>query len=137
MLVTDRTCADLTEQYRLTIAELLSWNTWIQGGCDTGLYAGLSDDDTRSSNTVCIATTKLVPGGPSSTSSYSSTSITSTQSTTQSKTTSTKTTSSVNIPAPTQPGIPGNCSQYYKVVENDSCAAIQAKFVITFQQFLA
>jgi hypothetical protein len=54
-----------------------------------------------------------------------------------STTATSKTSSSLTPPAPTQSGITSSCTEYYVVVSGDSCAAIEAKYSITFAQFYA
>ncbi|KAJ5136402.1 hypothetical protein N7448_004956 [Penicillium atrosanguineum] len=47
----DYTCDDLVYDYSLTLAELVSWNSWLAGDCDAALYANLKVTDERA---VCI-----------------------------------------------------------------------------------
>lgn len=47
----DYTCADIEEDVDVTEAELLAWNPWLAGDCDTQLYFNLTENDVRS---VCI-----------------------------------------------------------------------------------
>ncbi|KAJ5436947.1 hypothetical protein N7445_007832 [Penicillium cf. griseofulvum] len=47
----DYTCADLEEDVNMTEAQLLAWNPWLAGDCDTEIYANLNTSDTRA---VCI-----------------------------------------------------------------------------------
>ncbi|KAJ5177081.1 uncharacterized protein N7482_002958 [Penicillium canariense] len=52
-MIDDYTCADIEEDVDVTEAELLAWNPWLAGDCDTQLYLNLNENDVRS---VCIGT---------------------------------------------------------------------------------
>ncbi|KAK3933774.1 hypothetical protein QBC46DRAFT_462929 [Diplogelasinospora grovesii] len=52
-------------------------------------------------------------------------------------TTTTTGTASVTPPAPTQPGIPTNCDEYYVAQSGDSCSSVEAKYGITDAEFHA
>ncbi|KNG89016.1 hypothetical protein ANOM_002404 [Aspergillus nomiae NRRL 13137] len=45
------TCAKLASDYGVKLAELLAWNTWLSGDCDTALFANLNYTARRA---VCI-----------------------------------------------------------------------------------
>ncbi|CZT52812.1 uncharacterized protein RSE6_14192 [Rhynchosporium secalis] len=109
-------CAAVADDYSISVEDLTTWNPWLGSDCDTGLYSGIIDDQ---ANAVCIgvnetAQTATATSGPSVSSTISSGPI-----------------------GPTQPGIIASCTKFYTTVDNDSCAAIQAKFAIIFAQFYA
>lgn len=97
----------------------MTWNPWVGSDCDTGVYVNLGATDTRA---VCIGVNSTAPTATAS--GVSSTSVTLTNSGTTSM-------------GPTQTGIVAGCTQYYTVQAGDSCAAIDAQFSITFDQFYA
>ncbi|XHG07898.1 hypothetical protein AWENTII_011030 [Aspergillus wentii] len=43
--------ADITDDTRISLQQLTSWNPWVGADCDKGLYADLKDGDQRP---VCI-----------------------------------------------------------------------------------
>ncbi|KZL86126.1 hypothetical protein CI238_09105 [Colletotrichum incanum] len=60
-------CEDLVQGRNITVADLVSWNSWIgtEADCDAGLYAGLADADERA---VCTNASNgpgpVTPPGP-------------------------------------------------------------------------
>ncbi|KAL4945991.1 hypothetical protein BDV06DRAFT_218700 [Aspergillus oleicola] len=102
------TCDSIAYDFDITVNDLLAWNTWIGPNCDTGVYANLSDVDTR---TLCVqaasTTTTLQPG---------------------------TTTSSIG---PTPSGTAPDCTKYYTAVSGDSYYTIAQRFAITLEQFYA
>ncbi|KAF7116754.1 hypothetical protein CNMCM5793_005311 [Aspergillus hiratsukae] len=67
----DYSCADIATDVEITETELLAWNPWLAGDCDTELYANL---DTSESRAVCIGidtsattTTSSTSAAPTST----------------------------------------------------------------------
>ncbi|KAI9927171.1 hypothetical protein ASPWEDRAFT_177630 [Aspergillus wentii DTO 134E9] len=44
-------CKDITDDTRISLQQLTSWNPWVGADCDKGLYADLKDGDQRP---VCI-----------------------------------------------------------------------------------
>lgn len=106
------TCAEMADDYAITVDQLQRWNTSIGSACDTGLYANLTYIDER---TVCIA---VNGSAPTSTAGTGPASV-----------------SSTAAMGPTQTGIVANCAQYYTVRSGDPCAKIDAMYNITFQTF--
>ncbi|KAF4237567.1 hypothetical protein CNMCM6805_006898 [Aspergillus fumigatiaffinis] len=49
---------DAYNDYEITMSELLAWNFWLTGNCDTALYANLEESATRA---VCIGTSTASP----------------------------------------------------------------------------
>ncbi|TPX15256.1 uncharacterized protein E0L32_004533 [Thyridium curvatum] len=117
------TCDVLAASVPITLAQLLSWNTWLGKAtasvqdCNKALYANLAYYGVRA---VCIGVGSGT-GGSLSTSSP----------------TRSSTSTSVSSAAPTQTGSVKGCRQYYTVQSGDYCELIQTKFGITFQQFLS
>ena len=110
-------CQGIADDYSITVNQITTWNPWVLPDCNTGLYTGL-DSDSDSQNAICIGVNSTAP--------------TSTATPGPSTTTSTGATM-----GPTQSGIIASCTKFYTMVENDSCASIEAIFAITFQQFYA
>lgn len=49
--ILDYSCADIEADVEITETELLTWNPWLAGDCDTELYTNLDSSDYRA---VCI-----------------------------------------------------------------------------------
>ncbi|GIZ44486.1 hypothetical protein CKM354_000768300 [Cercospora kikuchii] len=47
----DAICEDIAAMYRVSVADLINWNSWLADDCDTDLFAGMEDADQRP---VCI-----------------------------------------------------------------------------------
>ncbi|CZR70102.1 uncharacterized protein PAC_20003 [Phialocephala subalpina] len=84
-------CDGIASDYNITTAEILAWNSWAGSDCDTGLYAGLSANET---NSVCVAVNSTL---------------------TATTTSSTSATSTSSTLGPTQTGIISTCTEFYTV----------------------
>ncbi|KAJ6019447.1 hypothetical protein N7522_001514 [Penicillium canescens] len=51
MYTLDYTCAGIVDDVDITEAELLAWNPWLAGDCDTELYMNITGNEVRA---VCI-----------------------------------------------------------------------------------
>ena len=120
MLVYD--CADLASDSRITVKQLTAWNPWVGSDCDAGLFAGLSESDSRA---VCISVNGTTP--TTTTSSGGTASAT--------KTGSSTTSSGVTTPSPVQSGISKNCVIFYDVKSGDGCYDIANDHGITLDDF--
>lgn len=96
------------------MTELMAWNTWLSGDCDTALLANLTIYEDR---VVCIG--------------VGSTNITTTTTSTVSGTTTQTTASAGPTPTDTVSG----CQQYYTTTDGDDCSKIESEFGITLAQF--
>ncbi|KAK6495672.1 hypothetical protein TWF481_002720 [Arthrobotrys musiformis] len=99
------TCAEIIAQLGITQAQLVSWNPAIKSDC-TNLWANVQSMDMAATPTKTTMASKKP----------------------------TTTGNGVATPSPIQTGITKNCKGWRYVQGNDSCASIQAKFNITFQQ---
>ncbi|KAK6336935.1 hypothetical protein TWF718_009724 [Orbilia javanica] len=109
------TCPSILMKYGITQAQLVAWNPAIKSDC-SGLWAQYW---------ICIqsigATTTVVTK----------------ETTTMTKVTTSKkatTANGVTTPSPIQTGMTNNCKGFRYVQGDDSCANIQTRFKITFQQ---
>ncbi|KAE8150567.1 hypothetical protein BDV25DRAFT_172050 [Aspergillus avenaceus] len=103
-----------SSSYGVTVAELLAWNTWLSGDCDTALVANLNTTSTRA---VCIGVgSKSATTIPASTGSG----------------TATRTTASMG---PIQTGVVSGCQRFHTVVDGDDCPSIESKYGISQAQF--
>jgi len=116
-VATALTCDDLASDYIITVNQLNTWNSWLGSDCDTGLFANLAYYDERA---VCIGVNSTAPTKTAS-----------------APPANLPTTTKSGTPGPTQTGIVASCTNYYTVQSGDSCAAIEAQFAITFEQFYA
>lgn len=91
--------------------ELMTWNPWLAGDCDTALYANLTDNDSRA---VCI-------GVGSATSTTTTTTMTASETTTTSA-------------APTQTGVIAGCQEFFTVESGDNCSTMEAEFRVTLTE---
>ncbi|KAK6515152.1 hypothetical protein TWF506_007497 [Arthrobotrys conoides] len=105
------TCAAIISKYGITQAQLVSWNPAIKSDC-TGLWAQYY---------ICV---RLI--GMATTTTTKKTTTTSKKPTT--------TGNGVTTPSPIQTGMTKNCKGFRYVQGDDSCANIQTRFKITFQQ---
>jgi len=118
-------CQYFLSEWGLSRDDFLSWNPGISKDC-TGFKPG---------NSYCVEVNFGLP-----------------RETTQiSKTTSTKPAGTPTIappvtttappkpagPSPAQPGIPSDCSEYYKASKGDDCSRVAGKFGISLDQFYA
>ncbi|KAK4164085.1 hypothetical protein QBC43DRAFT_211865 [Cladorrhinum sp. PSN259] len=134
------TCAQVAEDAKISLSNLITWNPWVGTNCDKGLFSGLTGTQDRA---VCIgvnstATTPVATGttatrtlGPTSSAGPSGTSSTRTTAA------SSATTTASGPPAPTQTGIVSSCNKYYVTKAGDGCWAIANQFGITVDQFYA
>ena len=121
-------CDDIAADINTTVINIEDWNSWVGSDCTTGLYANLSYYDERA---VCIGVNSTQPTSPASigpSGSPSASAVTSTI--TAPSTTLTVATTMAPIPS----GTVSDCEQYYTVESGDSCAAIEARFAISFAQ---
>jgi LysM repeat protein len=109
----------------------MNWNSWIGSACDTGIYAGLTQNDTITNNTVCIRANGTASATPTSSASLT------TSGSSASLTVSASSTISSASMGPTPVGVLSGCPQYYTVQSGDSCAGIESQFGISFQQLWA
>ncbi|CDM37952.1 hypothetical protein DTO013E5_10197 [Penicillium roqueforti] len=110
------TCDDIIYDYSLTMDDLVSWNSWLEGDCDTALYASLNATDDRA---ICI--------GVGSAAATTTASGTATQTPT--------TTSSSSSMGPTPTDTVSGCEKFYTTTKGDDCATVETKFSITLAQF--
>ena len=104
------TCAAIISKYGITQAQLVSWNLAIKSDC-SGLWAQYY---------ICVRRIGMT-----------------TTSTKRTTTTSKKPTTTGNgtaTPSPIQTGMTKKCKGFRYIQGNDSCANIQTRFKITFQQ---
>ncbi|GKZ34453.1 hypothetical protein AbraIFM66950_004728 [Aspergillus brasiliensis] len=106
------TCETIEAAYDITAAQFSEWNPYVSNGSDCQ-HLWL---DTY----ICI-------GAPDSSSPTATTSA---------PTTTTQTaTSTSSVPSPIMPSTVADCTEYYYVVENDTCESIEAAYDITADQF--
>jgi LysM repeat protein len=98
-------CAGVESTFSISFAQLYAWNPAIGSNCQ---YLVVGD-------AVCVS-------GPQATS------------TTAAKVSSSSTSTKVAPPGPTQSGTAANCNKYYVVQSGDSCAGVESKYSITFNQ---
>ncbi|OGM50928.1 hypothetical protein ABOM_000718 [Aspergillus bombycis] len=110
----DYTCADMAVTYGVKLVELLAWNSWLSGDCDSALFANLNSTSRRA---VCIGV-----GSKSAT----ATTTTSTRSGTA--------TSATESMVPTQTGVVSGCQLFHTVVDGDDCPLMESKYGITLAQ---
>ncbi|KAB8227370.1 uncharacterized protein BDW43DRAFT_247217 [Aspergillus alliaceus] len=110
----DYTCDDMASAYGVTLAELLAWNAWLSGDCDTALFANLNNTASRA---VCIG--------------VGSKSAVTTTASTRSRT-ATRTTATVG---PTQTGVVSGCHLFHTVIDGEDCLSIEREYGITLAQF--
>ncbi|PYI36203.1 hypothetical protein BP00DRAFT_386649 [Aspergillus indologenus CBS 114.80] len=103
-------CEAIVADFGLTVTQLVTFNTWLEGNCTLNLYANLAKDVNRA---VCVR-----GQGPSSTIATSSTA-------------SIPITSSLS---PTQTGTTPSCSRYHTIQSGDSCDRIESIYSATFAQ---
>ncbi|CAG8067040.1 unnamed protein product [Penicillium salamii] len=113
----DYTCDEIVYDFSLTLAELVSWNSWLAGDCDTALYANLNSTDERA---ICIGV-----GPANKTATATATTASSTGTSTQTAFTT----------APTPADTVAGCEQFYTTTDSDDCSAVEIKFDITLAQF--
>ncbi|KAJ5921276.1 hypothetical protein N7466_009602 [Penicillium verhagenii] len=101
----DYTCSDIKDDFELTVADLVAWNPWLAGDCDTKLYLNITGNDKRA---LCIGVD------------------------TNTKTT-TSSTSPAPTPADTVVSR-DDCDEYHTVAHGDSCASIESLYDITFAE---
>ena len=103
-------CSSIGTKYRVSFAQLFSWNPSIGGGCETMVLG----------THLCVG---VIGGG-----------------TTTAPTTKATTTSKGNgiaTPTPIREGTTPNCTQFHLVVKGDTCASLGTKYGVTFAQLLA
>jgi LysM repeat protein len=98
-------CSGIESEFGVTFAQFYSWNPAIGSNCQ---YLIVGD-------AVCVS-------GPQATS------------TSAAKVSSSSTSTNVAAPGPTQSGTAANCNKYYVVQSGDSCAGVESKYSITFNQ---
>jgi hypothetical protein len=109
-------CSDFIDDYNITKTELLAFNPWLTGDCDTALVANLDETATRA---VCIGTgTASATLAPSTTVTGSASRITiSTEG--------------------TQTSVVAGCRRFHTVQKGDDCPSIESDYDITFAEFYA
>lgn len=109
-------CSTFMDDYNITKAELLAFNPWLTGDCDTALFANLDETATRA---VCIGTkTAAATLAPSTTVTGSAS----------------RTTISTEG---TQTGVVAGCRKFHTVQKGDDCPSIESDYDITFAEFYA
>ncbi|KAJ5426043.1 hypothetical protein N7465_001113 [Penicillium sp. CMV-2018d] len=112
----EATCSEFISDYNITMTELILWNPWLTGDCDTALYANLDETATRA---VCIGT--------------GTTTATLSPSTTVTGSVSQTTISAEGTPT----GVVTGCRKFHTVQKLDDCPSIENDYDITFAQFYA
>jgi hypothetical protein len=124
--VDNDTCDALDSKYSITLAQLVTWNTYLNSGC-TNLWPNYA---------ICVSS-------PIQATTTTSTAVQFTTSTTAQPTTtrlstciSTTTSTCLSTPAPIQAGAVANCKKFYFIVENDTCDDLAIKYSFTVDQFV-
>ncbi|KAJ5933798.1 hypothetical protein N7454_006127 [Penicillium verhagenii] len=103
----DYTCSHIKDDFELTVADLVAWNPWLAGDCDTNLYRNITGNDVRA---LCIG----IDTHTTTTTSHAGTSA---------------------APTPTYTAVSrDDCDEYHTVARGDSCASIQSLYGITFAE---
>lgn len=98
-------CAGVESTFGISFAQLYAWNPAIGSNCQ---YLVVGD-------AVCVSELRAT-------------------STSTPKVLSSSTSTKVAPPRPTQSGTAANCNRYYVVQSGDSCAGVESKYSITFNQ---
>lgn len=118
-LDTSYTCAYYQDSWGISAADFLDWNPGVGADC-SGIKVG---------NAYCVEVNYGQPRPTSTTTTPTTTPTTSTSTTVPTSTSPSK-------PSPTQSGLIGTCTAFYKAVENDNCDKIvRAYGTFTFADF--
>ncbi|KAI9368195.1 hypothetical protein BJX61DRAFT_537453 [Aspergillus egyptiacus] len=104
------TCAEITQQYGITVAQLSRWNPKIGTHCN-GLCVGCY---------LCVGIMRVYPTHTATT--------TTTPATTGS-------TNGITTPTPTQPGMADDCNRFQRVIGGNTCQSIANQAGITMARF--
>jgi len=122
---TDDTCKTFADSWGIDVDDLKSLNPDLDCSKFDEETEYCISGETNNDEPTKTTTTSMAP--------ETTTGVTTSSSTKTTKTPST--TSSVSDHKPTQPGISENCNKFHKIVDEDSCDAIEASAGITHSQF--
>lgn len=106
-------CATVTRQFGITLAQFLAWNPAVSSDCTANFWGGYA---------YCVGVGARV-----------SASVSASVPSTTKKVVPTET----EPPGPTMAGSPANCNNWYLVARGDTCGKVESKFGISHDQFLA